>query len=96
MMQSSTQARSSKPQSGAEVAGLELVGGMNLGRGRGRCRRMEHGRDGRHESESELMARWKGLRWSREDEFGRQSCDGGGGSGEEERRRWQRWWLYRG
>jgi hypothetical protein len=25
-----------------------------------------------------LMARWRGLRWSREDEIGRRSYDGGG------------------
>jgi hypothetical protein len=31
-----------------------------------------------------LMTRWRGLRWSREDEFGRQSYDGGG---REQRRR---------
>jgi hypothetical protein len=30
----------------------------------------------------ELMARWRGLRWSREDEFGWQGDDGGGGNGE--------------
>jgi hypothetical protein len=37
-----------------EVVGVELVGDTDLGRGRGR--RMEHGRDGRHESESELVS----------------------------------------
>ena len=42
------------PRSGAEVAGVELVGVMDLGRGRGRW--MEHGRDGRRESESELTS----------------------------------------
>ena len=41
-------------RSGAEVAGVELVGGTNLGRDRGR--RMEHGRDGRCESGSELAS----------------------------------------
>jgi hypothetical protein len=30
-----------------------------------------------------LMVRWRGLRWSREDEFGRRSNDGGG-------RKWRR------
>ena len=40
--------------SGAEVAGVELVGGMNRGRGRGR--QMEHDRDRRHEFGSELAS----------------------------------------
>jgi hypothetical protein len=35
------------PRSGAEVADVELVGGKNLGRGKGR--RMEHGRNERRE-----------------------------------------------
>jgi hypothetical protein len=34
------------PQSGAEVAGVELIGNIDLGRGR----RMERGHDGRRES----------------------------------------------
>jgi hypothetical protein len=34
-------------RSGAEVAGVELVGGTDLGRGHGR--RMEHDRNGRRE-----------------------------------------------
>ena len=40
--------RSSMPRSGAEVAGVELIDGMDLGKGRGRW--MEHDRDGRCES----------------------------------------------
>jgi hypothetical protein len=36
------------------------------------------------EAMAALMTRWRGLRWSREDEFGRQSYDGGG---REQRRR---------
>jgi len=36
--------------SGAEVAGVELVGGTDLGRGRGRGRRMERSYVGRRES----------------------------------------------
>jgi hypothetical protein len=47
-------ARSSKPQSGAEVASVELGGGTDLDRGRDR--RMEHDCDGRHESGSELVS----------------------------------------
>jgi hypothetical protein len=43
-MRSSTLARSSKPQSGAEIAGVVLVSGTDLNRDRGR--RMEHDRDG--------------------------------------------------
>jgi hypothetical protein len=35
------------------------------------------------EAMAALMARWRGLRWSREDEFGRRSFDGGG-------RKWRR------
>jgi hypothetical protein len=42
-------AQSSMPQSGAEVADVELGSGTDLGRGRGR--RIERGLDGRHESE---------------------------------------------
>jgi hypothetical protein len=42
----------SKPQSVKEVAGVELVGDTDLGRGR----RMEHGHDGRHESRSKHLA----------------------------------------
>jgi hypothetical protein len=30
------------------------------------------------EAMAELMARWRGLRWSREDEFGQRSFDSGG------------------
>jgi hypothetical protein len=37
-----------------EVVGVELVGDTDLGRGRGK--RMEHGRDGRRESRSELVS----------------------------------------
>jgi hypothetical protein len=44
---------------------------------------------------AELMVRWRGLRWSREDEFGQQGDDGGGGNGEAKRRQWQWWLLYR-
>jgi hypothetical protein len=40
---------SSMPWNGAEVAGVELIGGMDLGRGRSRW--MERGRDRRRESE---------------------------------------------
>jgi hypothetical protein len=39
---------SSMPRSGTEVADVELGGGTDLGRGRGRW--MEHGRDGRCEA----------------------------------------------
>jgi len=42
------------PRSGAEVAGVELVDGTDLGRGRGK--RMEHSRDGRRKSRSELAS----------------------------------------
>ena len=50
-----TSARSSKPQSGVEVAGVELVGGTNLSRDRGKW--MEHGHDeGRRECGSELAS----------------------------------------
>jgi hypothetical protein len=44
---------------------------------------------------AELMARWRGLMWSREDKFGWQGDDGGGGNGEAKRRQRQRWSLYR-
>jgi hypothetical protein len=47
-------ARTSKLRSGAEVAGVELVGDTDLRRGRGK--RMEHDRDERRESESELAS----------------------------------------
>jgi hypothetical protein len=30
------------------------------------------------EAMAALMTRWRGLRWSKEDKFGQQSCDGGG------------------
>ena len=53
-MGSSTPARGSKPWSGAEVAGVELIGGMDLDRDRGR--QMEHGHSGRRESGSELAS----------------------------------------
>jgi hypothetical protein len=46
--------RSSTPRSGAKVASVELVGGTDLGRGRGRW--MECGREGRCEYESELVS----------------------------------------
>jgi hypothetical protein len=43
-------------RSSAEVGGVELVGGTDLGRGRDRGRRMEHSRDRRRESGSELAS----------------------------------------
>ena len=45
---------SSKSWSGVEVASVEIVDGMDLGRGRGM--RMEHGRNGRRKSGSELVS----------------------------------------
>jgi hypothetical protein len=52
--------RSSMSRSGAEVAGVVLIGGTDLGRGR--SRRMERGRDGRREfgwgHAARARARW--------------------------------------
>jgi hypothetical protein len=48
-----------------------------------------------HEMMVELMARWRGLRWSREDEFDWQGDDGGGGNGEAKWQQWPWWSLYR-
>jgi hypothetical protein len=53
-MGSSTSARSSNPWSGAEVAGVELVGGTDLSRGRDS--QMEYDRDGRRKSESKVAS----------------------------------------
>jgi hypothetical protein len=47
-------ASSSKPRSGAEVTGVEPIGGTDLGRGSGG--RMERGCDGRRKSGSELVS----------------------------------------
>jgi hypothetical protein len=53
-MQSSAWARSSKLRSDGEVAGMEFVGGTDLGRDRDWL--MEHGHGGRRESGSELAS----------------------------------------
>jgi hypothetical protein len=45
---------SSKPRSGAEIAGVKLISDTDLGRSRGKWK--EYGRDGRHESKSELAS----------------------------------------